>query len=207
MAVGRYPCNPQLRVERIGRVSGLIMKKSILEIYALAVCFVALVCFVIALGIGVYDLIQIANPVFTINAYEYDRHQSNEAFRRFPWAAWNGRLLGLRFRRGHWRSCYRTWNSHGTYDTSSRRRGHSTAGRELPSGTSVRAKARDAEFSTGRDYPGDRCAGVCASLVLGQENKRCKHGQLTHLFSPPTGAAVVDDLRHAQGLWSLLEEA
>ena len=61
-----------------------MMKKSILEIYALAVCFVALVCFVIALGIGVYDLIQIANPVFTINAYEYNRHQSNEAFRRFP---------------------------------------------------------------------------------------------------------------------------
>ena len=60
------------------------MKKSILEVYALAVCFVALVCFVIALGIGVYDLIQIAHPVFTINAYQYDRHQSNEAFRRFP---------------------------------------------------------------------------------------------------------------------------
>ena len=48
------------------------MKKSILEIYALAVCFLALVCFVIALGLGVYDLIQIANPGFTINAYEYD---------------------------------------------------------------------------------------------------------------------------------------
>ncbi len=57
------------------------MKKSILEIYALAVCFVALVCFVIALGIGVYDLIQIANPEFTIPAYDYERHQSNEAFR------------------------------------------------------------------------------------------------------------------------------
>ena len=56
------------------------MKKSILAIYALAVCFVALVCFVIALGIGVYDLIQIANPVFTINAYEYDRHQSKALF-------------------------------------------------------------------------------------------------------------------------------
>ena len=67
----------------VGRVVEL-MKKPILEMYALAVCFVALVCFVIALGIGVYDLIQIANPVFTINAYEYDRHQSNEAFRRFP---------------------------------------------------------------------------------------------------------------------------
>ena len=60
------------------------MKKPILEIYALAVCFVTLVCFVIALGIGVYDLIQIANPEFTINAYEYERHQSNEAFRRSP---------------------------------------------------------------------------------------------------------------------------
>ena len=60
------------------------MKKPILEIYALAVCFVTLVCFVIALGIGVYDLIQIANPEFTMNAYEYQRHQSNEAFGRSP---------------------------------------------------------------------------------------------------------------------------
>ncbi len=60
------------------------MKKPILEIYALAVCFVTLVCFVIALGIGVYDLIQIANPEFTMNAYEYERHQSNEAFGRSP---------------------------------------------------------------------------------------------------------------------------
>jgi len=56
------------------------MKRSILEIYALAVCFLALLCFVIALGIGVYDLIQIANPEFTISAYEYERHQSNEGF-------------------------------------------------------------------------------------------------------------------------------
>ena len=60
------------------------MKKSILEIYALSVCFVALVCFVIALGIGVYDLIQIANPDFTLTPYEYERHQSNQAFGRSP---------------------------------------------------------------------------------------------------------------------------
>lgn len=60
------------------------MKKSILEIYVLAVCFVALLCFVIALGIGVYDLIQITNPEFTLIAYEYERHQSNEAFRGVP---------------------------------------------------------------------------------------------------------------------------
>ncbi len=60
------------------------MKKSILEIYALSVCFVTLVCFVIALGIGIYDLIQITNPEFTLNPYEYERHQSNEAFGRSP---------------------------------------------------------------------------------------------------------------------------
>lgn len=56
------------------------MKRGLVEVYALAVCFVTLVCFVIALGIGIYDLIQIVNPKFTISSYTYDRHQSNEAF-------------------------------------------------------------------------------------------------------------------------------
>ncbi len=60
------------------------MKKSVLEMYALAVCFVTLLCFVIALGIGSYNLIRVVNPEFTINAYEYERHQSNGAFRGFP---------------------------------------------------------------------------------------------------------------------------
>ena len=71
------------------------MKKSILEIYALAVCFVALVCFVIVLGIGVYDLIQITSPEFTINVYEYERHQSNEAFRGSPGRALGGFAPGI----------------------------------------------------------------------------------------------------------------
>ncbi len=71
------------------------MKKSILEIYALAVCFVALVCFVIALGIGVYDLIQITSPEFTINVYEYERHQSNQAFRGSPERALRGIAPGI----------------------------------------------------------------------------------------------------------------
>lgn len=60
------------------------MKKSILEIYALSVCFVTLLCFVIALGIGIHDLIQIGNPEFTMNPYEYARHQSNQAFGPSP---------------------------------------------------------------------------------------------------------------------------
>lgn len=60
------------------------MKKSILEIYALAVCFAAIACFAIALGVAIYNAIQVINPEFTMSAYEYDRHQSNDAF-------WKGR--------------------------------------------------------------------------------------------------------------------
>ncbi len=71
------------------------MKKSILEIYALAVCFVALLCLVIALGIGVYDLVQMANPALTVNVYEYERHQSNEAFRGSPGRALRGIAPGI----------------------------------------------------------------------------------------------------------------
>ena len=60
------------------------MKKSSIEIYGLAVCFVTLLCFIIALGVGIYDLLQIAYPEFTLNAYEYERHQSNDSFRNSP---------------------------------------------------------------------------------------------------------------------------
>jgi hypothetical protein len=56
------------------------LKKTILEVYALAVCFATIICFVIALGIAVYNVIQIINPEFTLSSYEYDRHQSNDAF-------------------------------------------------------------------------------------------------------------------------------
>ncbi|HWQ94572.1 MAG TPA: hypothetical protein VN418_03605 [Gammaproteobacteria bacterium] len=58
------------------------MKKSILEVYALAVCFVTVICFVIASGIGLYSIIGIANPEFTLPAWVYERHQSNDAFWR-----------------------------------------------------------------------------------------------------------------------------
>ena len=60
------------------------MEKSFVEIYGLAVCFVTLLCFVIALGVGIYDLLQVAFPEFTLNAYEYERHQSNDSFRNAP---------------------------------------------------------------------------------------------------------------------------
>ena len=58
------------------------MKKSLLEIYALAVCFVTVICFSIVLGIGLYDILEMSNPEMTIKSYQYQKHQSNEAFTR-----------------------------------------------------------------------------------------------------------------------------
>lgn len=56
------------------------MKRSLVEIYALAVCFVTISCFAITFGVAVYDLIQITNPEFTLNAHEYQKHETNKAF-------------------------------------------------------------------------------------------------------------------------------
>ena len=54
------------------------MARSLIQAYALAVCFAALMCLVVALGIGVYDLVQIAAPGFTLPQYEL--WESNEQF-------------------------------------------------------------------------------------------------------------------------------
>ena len=62
------------------------MKKTILEVYALAVCFFAVACFVVTLGIALYDIVQIIDPEFTLNRYQYERYQSNDAFRAAPGA-------------------------------------------------------------------------------------------------------------------------
>jgi hypothetical protein len=62
------------------------VKKTILEIYALAVCFGTVVCFVIALGIAAYGIVGIANPNFTISSWVYTQHQTNDAFWNSPGA-------------------------------------------------------------------------------------------------------------------------
>ena len=56
------------------------MKKSLLEIYALAVCFVTITCFAIFLGVGIYDIIKLSAPAFTMKSYDYEYHQTNEKF-------------------------------------------------------------------------------------------------------------------------------
>jgi hypothetical protein len=60
------------------------LKKTVLEIYALAVCFVSVVCFVVALGMALYSLVGIANPEFTLDSWKYEQHQSNDAFFNSP---------------------------------------------------------------------------------------------------------------------------
>ncbi|MDD4911451.1 MAG: hypothetical protein PHP57_04095 [Sideroxydans sp.] len=56
------------------------MKKSILEIYALAVCFIAVICFAVALGLATYSLVEIEKPEFTISSWQYLRHKTNDSY-------------------------------------------------------------------------------------------------------------------------------
>ncbi|HLC16750.1 MAG TPA: hypothetical protein VJL89_11050, partial [Thermodesulfovibrionia bacterium] len=55
--------------------------KSKLEIYALSVCFTAVVSLVISVGIAGYSVFEILTPELTMSSYEYDRLQTNDAYR------------------------------------------------------------------------------------------------------------------------------
>ena len=43
----------------------MLSNRTPIQVYALVVCFAALLCFVITLGIAIYDVVQIAAPEFT----------------------------------------------------------------------------------------------------------------------------------------------
>ncbi len=57
------------------------MKKTVLEIYAMAVCFFSVVVFVVALVTAAWDVVQWAAPEFTVNDRVYECHQSDEFYR------------------------------------------------------------------------------------------------------------------------------
>jgi hypothetical protein len=65
----RLPCNEPA-----------FMKKNILEIYSLTVCFFAVVCFVFVSAVAIYDAVQVLNPEFTLSRHQYERYLSNEGF-------------------------------------------------------------------------------------------------------------------------------
>ncbi|MBL1277854.1 MAG: hypothetical protein COB30_017375 [Ectothiorhodospiraceae bacterium] len=54
--------------------------KSKLEIYALSICFAAVVCLVISLGIGSYSLIQVNSPDLTMKSYKFNQFQTNKDY-------------------------------------------------------------------------------------------------------------------------------
>jgi len=54
--------------------------KSKLEIYALSVCFAAMICIVISSGVGGYAFVRVLNPELTMNSYQYDQYQTNDAY-------------------------------------------------------------------------------------------------------------------------------
>jgi len=56
------------------------MKKSVLEIYSLAVCFIGVVALVISLGTGIFSSLAIMFPDFTIDQWQYEQHQTNEKY-------------------------------------------------------------------------------------------------------------------------------
>src|SRR3954463_10270026 len=57
------------------------MSRSLIQLYALTVCFCTLMCGVIALGVAAYDLVRIATPRFTVTN-SYGAWDSNEQFVR-----------------------------------------------------------------------------------------------------------------------------
>ncbi len=56
------------------------MKKNIVEIYALAVCFICAAVFSIFVSIGIYSIFEITNPELTMWSHNYEAHYSNEKF-------------------------------------------------------------------------------------------------------------------------------
>ena len=52
--------------------------RSLIQVYALCVCFASLMCFVIALGIGAYDVVEVTAPEFTLVTYPYTASQLPE---------------------------------------------------------------------------------------------------------------------------------
>ena len=59
------------------------MKKTVLEVYAMAVCFVTVVCFVVASAIALYAVLGMARPEFTMPAHTYESFLSNDAYYQF----------------------------------------------------------------------------------------------------------------------------
>lgn len=59
------------------------MKKNLVEVYALAICFFTVACFVIVLGMTAWNVVALSSPEFTINNHIYDAHLTDENYRHW----------------------------------------------------------------------------------------------------------------------------
>ena len=55
-------------------------KRTFLELYALAVCFINVLIGSIAVGIIIYSAVSIAAPELTLAGWQYSKYQSNDEF-------------------------------------------------------------------------------------------------------------------------------
>jgi hypothetical protein len=57
------------------------MKKTILEVYALAVCLFAVIVITITSSILIYNIVGVLSPKLTMSGYKYEKYQNNENFK------------------------------------------------------------------------------------------------------------------------------
>ena len=55
-------------------------KRTFLELYALAVCFINMLIGSIAVGIIIYGAVSVISPELTLASWEYSKYQSNDEF-------------------------------------------------------------------------------------------------------------------------------
>lgn len=65
------------------------MKKTILEIYALLICFGAVICLSVNVGMAIYSVIGIKYPEITMGSFQYQIHQNNDNY----WQEQSGRFV------------------------------------------------------------------------------------------------------------------
>ena len=57
------------------------MRKSLLELYALLVCLITVLCFFVNLHTACFKGIVIARPQIGMSAYDFEKHDSEESIR------------------------------------------------------------------------------------------------------------------------------
>jgi hypothetical protein len=73
------------------------LKRNLVGIYALAVCFFTVACFVIVAGITAWNVVELSAPEFTIDNYVYEAHASDENYGRSQHGAMGFRGERIRY--------------------------------------------------------------------------------------------------------------